>query len=118
MLLTSVGCPRVPKFKNLTFGQVRVLDDFFNRFIVGEHVVSQRIPHGYSKAGMVKPPLPSKPDLRLREWMNPPVDAYASVSGMIWSAINIHYSKCAVKDPLVGGKNKKGLPSSPLIIPK
>ena len=40
MLLTSVGCPRIPKFKNLTFGKVRVLDNFFNRFIVGEHVKS------------------------------------------------------------------------------
>ena len=48
--------------------------------------VSQRIPHGFSKARGGFTPLPSESDLRLREWMNPPVDAYASISGMIWSA--------------------------------
>ncbi len=44
--------------------------------------VSQRIPHGYSKA---KACAKSKPDLQLREGMNLLVDAYASVSRTVES---------------------------------
>ena len=64
---------------------VKIWEIYLSRLLPQSGYVSQRIPHGFSTAGVVKPPLPSISDLQLREGMNPPVDAYASVSGMIWS---------------------------------
>ena len=70
--------------KNVIHGNDLLLIWFDNgsRSLSDSVYVSQRIPHGYSKA---KACAKSKPDLQLREGTNLLVDAYASVSRTVES---------------------------------